>query len=217
MEAAFDLTRSAWIADWASWNVAPGSPVPVVRGVDGAREGVLLRWGLIPGWAHGQPGGYSTINARVETVAKAATYRGAWRHGRRCVIPAIAFYEWQQRNGGKQPWCFARADAEPFGLAGLWERSARDDGEVIESCTIITLPANPLVASVHAKQRMPAMLDPADCETWLHAGIDDASALLAPYPDDRMRAWPVSRRVNSPRNDDASLLDPLDHGDNPYG
>jgi putative SOS response-associated peptidase YedK len=215
MEAAFNVTRSHWAPEWASWNVAPTTQVPVVRRADGACEGAMLRWGLIPSWAHGQPGRYATINARVETVAKAASYRSAWRHGQRCVIPALAFYEWQQRDGRKQPWCFARAGGEPFGLAGLWERSTRDDGEVIESCTIITLPANPLVGSIHARQRMPAILEPADCAAWFDASVNDAIGLLAPYPAELMDAWPVSRRVNSPRNDEASLMAPLDGDDRP--
>jgi len=210
IEAAFGLTRSDWRADWESHNVAPSQQVPAIRRTGGAREGVLLRWGLIPAWAHGEPGRYATINARVETLAKTASYRGPWRQGRRCVIPALGFYEWQQRGGRKQPWCFTRAGGEPFGLAGLWERSARADGEVIESCTIITLPANTLVGSIHARQRMPAMLDPEDCAAWLEASNADAAALLAPYPAEGMGAWPVSRRVNSPRHDDPSLMTPVD-------
>ena len=34
-----------------NYNVAPTHQVPVVREYDGKREGVLMRWGLIPSWA----------------------------------------------------------------------------------------------------------------------------------------------------------------------
>jgi putative SOS response-associated peptidase YedK len=56
----------------------------------------VLRWlaGLIPYWAKDIKIGYSTINARAETVASKSAFRNSFRH-RRCLIPADEFYEWQ--------------------------------------------------------------------------------------------------------------------------
>ena len=87
------------------YNVAPGTPVLVVRSGESGREGVLMHWGLIPHWAReAQRSRYHTINARLETVQQKPSYRNSW-HRRRCLIPANGFYEWQQRaTGGKQPW-----------------------------------------------------------------------------------------------------------------
>ncbi len=99
-----------------------------------------------------------------------------------------------------------------FGFAGLWDRSTRADGLVIESCTIVTMPANALLAEIHnapGKQRMPAMLPAAAHDAWLTGNAAEAHALLQPYPADCMVAWPVSPRVNSPRHDDPSLVQPL--------
>lgn len=211
-ERAFGLTRSQWRKGWSSFNVAPSQQVPVVRSQDGQREGLSMRWGLIPFWAKGEPPKYSTINARAEGIEKAASYRGPWRRGQRCVIPALGFYEWKLQESGKQPFFIRLADGEPFGLLGLWDRSEKPDGEAVESVTIITIPANPLVGDIHAKGRMPAMLTPEDCRIWLEGSPEEAKTALVPFPADQMDAYPVSTKVNSPRNDAPELLDVLKQG-----
>ena len=75
----------------------------------------------------------------------------------------------------------------------------------------LTTAANPLVAELH--DRMPVILSPRDYAAWLDpaAARPDLEALLAPYPAEDMEAWPVSRRVNSPRNNDPSLLDRMEN------
>jgi putative SOS response-associated peptidase YedK len=78
-----------------------------------------------------------------------------------------------------------------------------------ESCTIITMPANALMAQIHnapGKQRMPAILPLAALEAWLNGSLEQAHAVLQPYPGELMSAWPVSTRVNSPRNNDPELI-----------
>ena len=96
-----------------------------------------------------------------------------------------------------------------FGLAGLWERSLAAGGSALESVTIITMPANPMMAEIHnAKARMPAILQWEDHQTWLSGTKDEALACLKPYPEDRMLAHTVSRAVNSPANDGAELIRP---------
>ena len=205
------------------YNVPPTATVPVIRRTGAGRaafesvaygkaapnECVLLRWGLVPFWCEGVPPRYSTFNARVERMEKAASFRGAWARGQRCILPAAGFYEWQQQGARKQPFLLKLVDRDFFGFAGLWDRSSGPDG-VIESCTIITLPANRLVAEIHnTRQRMPAILREEDHEIWLHGTADEARAVLHPYPEDLMLAWPVGPRVNSTKNDDESLAAPL--------
>jgi putative SOS response-associated peptidase YedK len=209
-EREFTLRRTSWRFA-ASYNVAPSLNVPVVRATADGWEGLMMRWGLVPFFAHGVPPQYSTINARAETLPSAATYRMPWRRGQRCLLPAAGFYEWQQAgDGSKTPWFIRTADQAVFGFAGLWERSVGTDGSEVLSCTIITLPANPLLARIHnVKQRMPAILE-RDAQTdWLEGDAAAAQRALRPYPEERLRAWPVGRRVNSPRNDDAGLIAPL--------
>ena len=99
-----------------------------------------------------------------------------------------------------------RKDQAPFAFAGLWERWPQPGGGVLRSCTIITCPANELVAPVH--DRMPVILAPEDFERWLDPGQDQGE-LLKPYPAAQLEAFPVSARVNSPNNDDPECIAPL--------
>lgn len=126
----------------------------------------------------------------------------------RCIVPVDCFFEWHAIKGAraKQPFAVAMKDRSPFGIAGLWEnwRHPRSD-EWIRTFTIITVPANELVAQIH--DRMPLILPKAAYERWL-SSEPDPNDLLAPFPAKLMVMWPVSTRINRPENDDASLLDP---------
>lgn len=189
------------------YNIAPTQDAPVVRlSADGERELAMLRWGLVPSWSQDPKSGYSTINARAETVAEKPAFRSAFK-SRRCLVPADGFYEWQKVDTRKQPYRIAMKDDGLFAFAGLWERWEK--GETIESFTIIVTQANDLLKPIH--DRMPVILDPLDYEPWLDTGTSPAAAqkLLRPFPSDAMRAYPVSTRVNSPRNDDASVIEAL--------
>jgi putative SOS response-associated peptidase YedK len=169
---------------------------------------VVLRWGLIPAWAPEPRTGYSTLNARAETVADKPTYRQAFRR-RRCLIPADGCYEWRKLNAGKPPYGIAPVDGNPFAVAGLWERWERD-GQVLESGTILVTQANALIAPIH--DRMPAILDPAAEARWLDPHLADPAALrplLAPCPPERLRLWPVSPAVNRPGAKGPELLAPV--------
>lgn len=193
-----------------SYNVAPSQQVPIVRLTDGQREGLMVRWGLVPFFAKGVPPKYSTINATIEKLTEGPTWRGPWKRGQRCILPAAGFYEWHvNEDGSKTPFYITMADQPVFGFAGLWDRSVNAEGRVIESCTIITMPPNALMAEIHnVKQRMPAILAVDDIEAWLGGSPGDAHATLKPYPADSMVAWPVSRSVNTPKNNHEGLIQP---------
>ncbi|HTT42266.1 MAG TPA: SOS response-associated peptidase [Steroidobacteraceae bacterium] len=198
-----------------SYNVAPSQQVPAVRR-DGQTAGyALMRWGLIPFFAHGEPPRYATINARIETVESAPSYRDAWRRGRRCLQLASGFYEWHwDERGRKAPWLITLADQDLFAFAGLWERSVKSDGSIVESCAHITLPANTLMADIHNggahPQRMPAILRSEDHDAWLNGTLDEAKGVLKPYSAELMVAYEVSTQVNSVRNNFPALLQPID-------
>ena len=188
-----------------SYNVAPGREVAaVLTGSDGGRKLEVLKWGLVPSWAKDPGIGYRMINARSETAAEKPSFRKAMKE-RRCPILADGFYEWRKAGNGKQPFHIKMEDRRPFAFAGLWER----DGQEIRSCTILTTEANDLVREVH--ERMPVILPPEDYEAWLDPEARDPSPLLpllAPYPSGAMTAYPVSRAVNSPSNDDPMCVEP---------
>jgi putative SOS response-associated peptidase YedK len=194
----------------ARYNVAPTQVVPVVRlDAEGRRELVLLRWGLVPSWLKSIDQRYSMINARAETVATKPAYRGSFRE-RRCLVPADGFYEWKAEAGGKQPYRFTLKDGGLFAFAGLWDRWRDPAGGTVESFTIIVTDPNELARAVH--DRMPVILDPAAWESWLgsKSKTADLVALLQPLPAEAMAVARVSRRVNSPKNDDPSLILPIE-------
>ncbi|MCB9832863.1 MAG: SOS response-associated peptidase [Planctomycetes bacterium] len=193
----------------ARYNIAPTQDVAAVR-IDpdeGDRELVMLRWGLVPFFAKDPSIGNRMINARGETLAEKPSFRAAYR-SRRCLIPADGFYEWQKLADGKQPQHVAFVDGSVFAMAGLYENWRRPDGGNLSSCTIITTEASEDLAWLH--DRMPVILDPEDWELWLDPELKDRSVLdplLVPWAGRKLRARPVSRRVNSPREDDPDLLD----------
>lgn len=193
------------------YNIAPTQPVAAVRVQDGQRELALLRWGLVPHWAKDTRSAARMINARAETVAEKPAFRAAFTY-RRCLIPASGFYEWQATADGKHPHYFQPADpvnSGMFAFAGLWEQWAAADGSTLESCTIITTAANATVQPIH--ERMPVILPPTAYATWLDPTVPRGAlaALLQPYPASAMQVYPVSSRVNSPRNDDAACTAPV--------
>ncbi len=101
-------------------------------------------------------------------------------------------------------------DGEPFAIAGLWEHWEGQDGQVIESCTLLTTEPNDVLAPIH--NRMPVILDPKDYAQWLDPALqtaDGVKPLLRPYPSDLMTVYSMSLRVNNPRNDDSQCLEPL--------
>jgi putative SOS response-associated peptidase YedK len=187
------------------YNIAPTQQVPIVRqNAAGARELVEVRWGLVPRWAKDPSIGAKLINARAETAATRNAFSNAFRR-HRCLLPADGFYEWKVTTGGKQPVRVAMKNGEPLGLAGLYERWLAPDGTVLDSCTILTTPANALLAGVH--DRMPVIIAPQDYTRWLDPAANEVADLLAPYPAQAMTWYPISLRVNAVRNDDATLIE----------
>lgn len=193
------------------YNIPPSQAVLAVRrqaGRDG-RELVPLRWGLIPSWARDPEIGNRLINARAETAADKPSFRDAFRQ-RRCLVLADGFFEWKKRQGGKEPYLVRLHDGRPFAFAGLWERWRSPENEAVETCTILTTDANELVRPIH--DRMPVILEPGAYELWLDPGVREPEKLrqvLGPYPASKMVAYPVSRRVNDPKQDDPRCLEGL--------
>lgn len=189
-----------------SYNIAPTQQIATVLAENGKRKLEMLHWGLIPSWAKDPEVGNRMINARAETVAEKPSYRKAFQE-RRCLILADGFYEWQKTDNGKQPFYIRMEDESPFAFAGLWE--SWRNGREIRSCTIITTDPNELAAPIH--NRMPVILHSEDYEMWLDSDFDEReplTSLLKPFPADAMEAYPVSRRVNKPSNNEPGVIEP---------
>jgi putative SOS response-associated peptidase YedK len=177
----------------------------------------------VPSWAESTAIGDKLINARAETITTKRTYQRAFER-RRCIVPADAFYEWRPSKGSsakrppRQPYLVHRRDGEPMAFAGLWEiwrdPSVPDDDDPdgwVRSCVIVTTRANDLLEPIHS--RMPVVLDEDDWDEWLDPADPDLALLegmLRPAPDDWLEVYPVSSRVNSPDNNDAGLIRPVE-------
>lgn len=190
------------------FNIAPTQPVAGIRVNPGnkRRELTYFYWGLIPSWSRDAKRASRMINARSETAAEKPSFRSPFKR-RRCIIPANGFYEWQKRDGGKQPLYIHHSEGALLALAGLWEHWHSPDGSEIESCTILTTAPNEYMAPIH--NRMPVLLDGADFDDWLYTPereVGRLKHLLRPAPAGMLRAYPVSTYVNSPRNEGAGCI-----------
>jgi putative SOS response-associated peptidase YedK len=146
---------------------------------------------------------------RAESIAEKPAFKNAFRNGRRCLVLADGYYEWATTGEGKAPVRFFLQSGEPFAFAGLWERWYGERDGPLTSATIITCPANDLSARVH--DRMPVILRRGEYDAWLEPGarLERATSFLVPFPDAEMRAYAVSRRVNSPANDTPDVIVPI--------
>jgi len=225
LAARFDVDVEAYEP---RYNAAPGQQLPVITDESPGRLR-RLEWGLIPEWAHSRTDG-GHINARAETVARKESFRNAFEQSGgelaagRCLVPADGFYEWVEEPSGKQPYRVTLADDEPVAMAGLWAQwrppttqtgldafvggEATAETEVVETFSIVTTEPNDLVGELH--HRMAVILPEGRETEWLTGSTEDARELLAPYPDDEMRAYPVSTAVNDPANDSPELVEPVE-------
>ena len=191
------------------YNIAPGTPVLIVRDTPTGRRIEHVRWGLVPGWADDPKIGYRMINARSETAASKPGFRGAMKY-RRCIVPVSGLYEWKKiDNRTKLPHHITVEGTDVFGLAGLWESWQDPAGNELDTCTILTCAPNEMMADLH--DRMPVILDPNQYDAWLDPDQQDAQAasrLLKPYAADKMAAWPVSTYVNKAGNEGPRCIEP---------
>ena len=180
------------------YNIAPTKLVAVIR-KPGVME--LLRFGLVPPWAKSAGEGSRFINARAETVATLAAYRE-----RRCMVIVDGFYEWTTEGPQKRPHLIHLKSGAPFAFGAVWGSWTSRDGEVIESVSVITAPAQGAIGPLH--DRMPLVLAPEDYSTWLEPNLASPERLLAPSRVAEIVTEPVSSAVSNPKNDGPECIAP---------
>ncbi len=170
-----------------------------------------MRWGLVPAIAEAVPLPDEKPDLPCEWLGQAPDTREAWLNSQRCILPMAGFYVWQlTERRYRQPYFVNVTDRTVFGVAAVWERSEGGEDDVLESFTIISVPANPLIERLDSSgPRMPAILRRKDYATWLSGTPVQAKAVLDTYPDAWMVAHPVSPKVNSPRHNDVTLIRPI--------
>ena len=182
------------------YNIAPSQQILTV--IDAQKRSLAaMKWGLVPSWVKNLDSWKGNlINARAETVAEKPSFKGAFKY-RPCLIPVSGFYEWTK---DKQPYYF-KQDSKIFALAGLWESWSNGNEELV-SCTIITTKASKEAAQVH--HRSPVIIPASDYHLWL-GEMSARKQLLADLPEVDLQIYPVSKTVNSPKNDTAECIEPI--------
>jgi len=222
--AEFDIAEVEGESLAPSWNVAPTDPVRVVlertpRSPEGEQPPVrqlrTAAWGLVPSWSRDRKGGAKMINARIETVAAKPAFKAAAAK-RRCLVPALGYYEWQKAgDGSKTPFFLREPDGNLMAMAGLYEfwrdRCLADDDpdRWLLTCTIITQQASDLLGEIH--DRNPVVVPPELRAAWLDCTSGDAAVaerLLAQIPEARLAPQIVSTAVGNVRNNGPELIEP---------
>jgi putative SOS response-associated peptidase YedK len=198
----------------------PGYEAPIVLAgrTPGAGGGdtpqcVLARFGLVPRWsrdaANAKVMSRRTYNARSETASAKPSFRGPWHERQWALAPMQDFFEpcWEEaahNDNRAVRWRIARADGQPFAVAGLWERwNDRSSGEIVTSFTLLTVNADghPLMRRMHRpgdEKRMPVVIAPGDYAAWLNASPDDAMAFMRAMPATELVGAPAPRTVAAP-------------------
>jgi putative SOS response-associated peptidase YedK len=168
----------------------------------------LFTWGLIPFWVKDRKTAeevrLKTMNARAETLFEKPSFRQAAEH-RHCLVLADGFFEWQEYQGKNYPYYIRLKNHEPFAMAGLWETWKNPGAEeVLQTYSVITCRANPLMEQIHnKKKRMPVILPKDQEREWIDPSLSKkaAEALLVPYNDTLMEAFTISRLITSRQRD----------------
>ena len=141
-------------------------------------------WGLIPHWVKNEEKADSirrmTYNAKSETVYEKPSFRDSIKN-KKCLIIADGFYEWESTSSGKICHFIKPTNDAIFAFAGIWsEWVNQSTGAAINSTSILTQPANTLMAKIHnIKKRQPIILRGNHQNDWLQSNQDFESLLKA--------------------------------------
>ena len=166
------------------------------------RELGVGQFGFVPQWVKSASDAKlrstKMVNARSETVTTSNNFRDAWLAGQRCIVPMMAFFEDDWLSGKAVPTRITRVDGKPMGVAGIWERWAKDGTEII-SFTLLTVNANSH-ALLHRYQqngnekRMPVILGEGAYDAWLNTKPEKAREFMRAYSANLLTANPVEKK-----------------------
>jgi putative SOS response-associated peptidase YedK len=166
------------------------------------RELAVGQFGFVPPWVKSASDAKlratKMVNARSETVTTSNNFRDAWLAGQRCIVPMMAFFEDDWRSGKAVPTRITRVDGKPMGVAGIWERWAKDGTEII-SFTLLSVNANSH-ALLHRYQqngnekRMPVILGDGAYDAWLNTKPEKAREFMRAYSAQLLTANPVEKK-----------------------
>jgi putative SOS response-associated peptidase YedK len=190
------------------YNAAPSQFMPVITS---EFPGVLqpARWGLVPQWAKDISIGNKLINTRSESIEEKPAFRNIFKY-KRCIVPADCYFEWKKEGKQKVPYCMHHREKRLLYMAGLWDLW-RDE---LVSFSVITTDASDDIKHLH--NRMPVLLGIDAARRWLAptASADALLPMLRPAPVGYLQFYTVGQKINTPVNDDASLMEPVSYKPN---
>ena len=191
--------------------------MPVIT-IDEPLEFNIYQWGLIPFWVKDEKSALEirlkTFNARAETIAEKPSFREPFKR-KRCLVPVHGFFEWHELAGKKYPFYIHLRNNQPFALAGIYDVWInKETGEMINSFSIVTTSANPLMEKIHnSKKRMPVILPRESEKKWLDISKtpSETGDLCIPFDQQLLDAHPVAKIVpsKSELNQSEDLLKPF--------
>ncbi len=192
------FVRNAPVAEGAAANALPDEKAltPTVRELGVGQFGFVPQW--VKSASDAKLRSTKMVNARSETVTTSNNFRDAWLAGQRCIVPMMAFFEDDWRSGKAVPTRITRVDGKPMGVAGIWERWAKDGTEII-SFTLLTVNANSH-ALLHRYQqngnekRMPVILGEGAYDAWLNTKPEKAREFMRAYSANLLTANPVEKK-----------------------
>ena len=172
-----------------------------------------VEWGLIPSWIKDEKAAkeisLKTLNAKSETIFTLPSFRDSIVK-RRCLIFVNGFFEWEHQGKETQPYYLYMPDHKPFAFGGIWSKWAnKETAELHTTCSIITTPANELMAKIHnTKKRMPLIIPRDNWETWLsnEATNETIELDMQVLPDGQLQAHRISKLITS-RTEDSNVPD----------
>ena len=181
---------------------------------------VLSEWGLIPSWIKDKAAAddirSKTLNAVGGTIFEKPSFRKSIV-SQRCLLPVTGFFEWQDVNGTKYPYFIHLKSNPVFSLGCIFEnRVDKSTGEIKNTFSIITTPANPMMEKIHnLKKRMPLIIGREDEKEWVNPSLskEKIMQLIQPYHNEDMTAYTISKNCNSSRynRNVAEILEKVDY------
>lgn len=178
----------------------------------------FFQWGLIPAWIKSYEDAMkmrtNTLNARIETVFEKPSFKEAIQK-RHCIVPSTGFFEWQTINGKKYPYFIRLKHEEIFSMAGIWETyKDTKTNQLIQSFSILTTEANPLMATIHnSKRRMPVILSQEVEQEWLKGGFSEntLTKFAKPYDENEMIAHTVGKIISEKNSNIPDVQKPFQY------
>ncbi|WP_443945622.1 SOS response-associated peptidase [Pedobacter sp. AW1-32] len=169
---------------------------------DGDKQTISMKWGLMPNWKKPLSEmlalSNNTLNAKGETIFEKPSFKGSIMT-KRCILPVDGFYEYKEVGKDKLPYFIHPKEQPYFNLACIYANYQNPEtNQWIRSFSIITGPANELMADIHnTKFRQPIILSDSQIDSWLDPNIskEEVIHLMEPCDDTAMAAYRVDRNL----------------------